>query len=137
MRRIVLVLFIIALVPMLASCFATGKKAAKDTGEVVGGTVLGTGKGTVDVAEGTGKGVVDLGKGTAGAVVGTAKATGYTLVGHGQEAVDSGKEAAKSGGEGLKGAVEQPVKGVAAGLQIIDREIKKATGREEAAAQVK
>ena len=131
MRKVLVLLLIVALVPFVTSCFTAGKRVAKDTGDAVGGTAEGIGKGTLDVVEGTGEGAAGLGKGTAEGVVETAKAAGYVVVGRGDEAAESGREAAKAGGGGLKAIIEKPVEGIGKGLQSIDRSIKKATGRED------
>ncbi len=131
MKRVLVLLVVVSLVPFLSSCFSTGKSAVRDTGDAVGGTLEGTGQGTLDIVEGTGKGAAKFGKGAAEAVVGTGKAAGQALVGRGEEASESGKVAAKAAGEGIVGVLEEPVKGFGKALQSIDKSIKESTGNED------
>ena len=119
MRKFVVVMTIIILVPGIAYC-AQPEEAVK-----------GTGKGVVDVVEGAGRGVTELGTGAVGCVGGTTKAAGYALVGHGEESVESGEEAVESGKKGVTGVITEPLDGLGRALQDIDEGIKKATGSAE------
>ena len=119
MRRILLALLIIAMVPVIASC-AAPREAAKGTGE-----------GTMEIIEGTGKGLMGLGEGTGTAIVEGGSATGEFVTGRGEEAAESGKAAATATGEGITDIVVEPLEGLGKGLQTIDKGIKKATGRED------
>jgi len=119
MRRVTLVLLVIALIPVLVSC-ASPKKAVK-----------GTGDGITSIVEGAGTGTVELGKGAVGAVKGTAEATGNALIGRGSRAAESGKEAIDSTASGIKGIVVEPATGLSKGLTEIGTGIKESYESDE------
>ena len=119
MKKVLIVLALICLVPFVISCVAPQE------------AVKGTGKGTADIIGGAAEGVMEAGKGVGGAVGGTVQATGEALIGRGEEASEYGKVAVESLGEGVIGVVEKPIEGLAKGLKEIDRGIKEATGSEE------
>jgi len=61
MKKILIVLFIIALVPFVTSCFMATKRLVKDTSDAIGGVITGATRGTLKVVEGTSRGVAELG----------------------------------------------------------------------------
>ena len=114
MRKVFVVLVIIAMIPVLTSCrpfYAT----------------KGTAKGVGSVGEGVARGTMEAGKGSGGLVGGSVQATGEALTGRGDEALDTAKDAFEAGGEGLKGAVEETFKGIETGLKHIDKGITQAS----------
>jgi len=119
MRRIALVLLVIALIPMLASCVSP-KKAVK-----------GTGDGITSIVEGAGTGTVELGKGAVGTVKGVAVGTGEFITGRGSEAAASGKSAIDSTASGIKGIVVEPATGLGKGLGEIGTGIKESYESDE------
>ncbi|NQU95591.1 MAG: hypothetical protein HQ549_05115 [Candidatus Omnitrophica bacterium] len=115
MNKVLIVLATLAIIPLIVSCAAPHE------------AVKGTGEGLTDVATGAVKGTVELGKGTAGFVSGGLKASGEALQGKGDAASRSGKVAVDEAGEGLKGIIEEPMKGVAAGIEHFGEGVKKST----------
>ena len=120
MKKIGVILLIIAMIPLLNSCWSSTKEVVKGTGE-----------GTTNIVEGAGRGVTSLGIGTADAAQETAEATGELLTGRGGEAMESGEAAINAGGEGIKNIVVEPIEGLGKGLQAIDAGIKRAVGMDD------
>ena len=119
MKRIAVVLVILALIPLVVSC-ASPKEGFE-----------GTGKGLGSMVEGAARGAMEAGKGAGEIAGGTVEATTEILTGRGQEAIETEKDAFEYGGKGVEGAVENPLEGIAEGLKTIDEGIKKATGEVE------
>jgi len=119
MRRVALVILVIALLPILASC-ASPKKAVK-----------GTGDGITSIVEGAGTGTVELGKGAVGTIKGVAVGTGEFITGRGSEAQASGKSAVDSAASGIKGIVVEPATGLGKGLGEIGTGVKESFESDE------
>jgi hypothetical protein len=111
MKKVIVVLALVLLVPFLTSCrpFCAIKGTAKGVGTIGEGVV----KGTVEAVKGTGE-----------LVGGVIKATGEGLTGEGEEAMDTAKAAFEAGGEGIKGAIEESLEGVGESFEPISEGIK-------------